>query len=258
MRSNDIKQMTNHLEALNIPMPQRVTQLVEFSRTLAALPSSEGSRNLEGINTVEDIAAEVERRAMDATLAKERTTQARMMQDTIERSIDTTLINATDDLIEQLRPAVTKAHAQIVKAIEKMNGSFSPDAAITHDAGKEYKAALAAYEVIDRAATVRSKLYRLDYPSFDRGVERAVTLWAFDSLTAWDRYQALGDAGSGASNHAMSASVEGVRFAWLSTDAAEQQSLALGKAQAARAKANRPADTYSFDSTVGAYVPDAS
>lgn len=257
MRAHDIKNLTSNLEALNIPMPQRVTRLVEFSRTLANLPTSEGKRGLEGINTVDDIAAEIERRAMDSVLAKERTTQARMMQDTVERSIDTTLINATDDLIEQLRPAVTKAHAQIVKAIEKMNGSFSADAAIQHDAGPEYKKALDAYEVIDRAATVRSKLYRLDYPSFDRGVERAVTLWSFSTLASWDAYQALPDMGSGAGNYALTAQTDGVTFVWATTDQAEQQSHALGKAQRAQREANRPADTYTFDPAVGAYVSDA-
>lgn len=256
MRAHDIKNLTSNLEALNIPMPQRVTQLVEFSRTLANLPTSEGKRGLEGINTVDDIAAEIERRAMDAVLAKERTTQARMMQDAVERSIDTTLINATDDLIEQLRPAVTKAHATIVKATEKMNGNFNADAAIKHDAGKEYKAALDAYEVIDRAATVRTKLYRLSYPDLDRGVERAVTFWAYDTLAAWDAYQALPDAGTGAGNHALTAQTDGVTFVWATTEQAEAQSLALGKAQRAQREANRPADTYTFDPTVGAYVSD--
>lgn len=254
MRAHDINTLSSHLEALNIPMPKRVTELREFSRTLAALPASAGTKNLEGINTVDDIAAEIERRAMDSVLAKERTTQARMMQDAVERSIDTTLINTTDDLIERLRPAVTKAHAQIVKATEKMNGNFNADAAIQHDAGKEYKAALDAYEVIDRAATVRTKLYRLSYPDLDRGVERAVTFWSFATLASWDAYQALGDAGSGAGNHALTAQTDGVTFVWATTEQAEAQSLALGKAQREQREANRPADSYTFDPSVGAYV----
>ena len=65
-----------------------------------------------------------------------------------------------------------KAHETIMDAHAKMNGSLTADAAIEHDAPKDYKAALEAWDTITTAASIRTKLYVLDTPDIDRGVQR--------------------------------------------------------------------------------------
>lgn len=236
MRSNDLLNLKANMNSLGLTLPADVEKYESIQQKLASLPKHEGKRNLDGVNSAKDVAAEIEKRALDAVLAKERANQAQLMSDAATRSIDSTLIRETETIIDDLRPIVFKAHQTIMNAHAKMNGSLTADAAIAFDASKDYKAANAAWTVIDTAATIRAKLHTLDTPDLERGTQRALTFWRFTNLQAWKAYDALPDAGSGAANHALSAQTEGVEFAWLSTDDAEAQSHALGRMQAAERK----------------------
>lgn len=241
MRSNDLMNLKASLNSLNLTMPTDVEKYESIVQKLATLPTNNGKRNLDGVNTAKDAAAEVERRALDAVLARERVNQGKLMTDAANRGIDNTLTRETETIINDLRPIVMKAHATIMEAVEAM-GELTADAAIATDNSKLFKAANEAWTTIDTAATIRAKLYTLDTPDLERGTQRALTFWRFTTLQAWKAYDALPDAGSGAANHALSAQTEGVEFAWLSTDDAEAQSLALGKMQAAEHKGNDEAN----------------
>lgn len=233
MRSNQLMSLKAELNSLNLTAPADIQKYESIIESVAALPSSEGKRNLNGINTSKDVAAEIEKRALDAALSKERVNQARLMTDAAHKAIDSTLIRETEDIIESLRPIAMKAHKTIMDAHTKMNGSLTADAAIEHDASKDYKAALEAWDTINTAASIRATLYTLESPDFDRAMQRQLTFWRFANLDALKAYGRLPDLGTGAANHALTASTEGITFQWLTTDQAEEQNLALGKAQAA-------------------------
>ena len=232
MRSNALMNLKANMNSLNLEVPTDIEKYESIIEKIAAVPSNNGKRGLDGV-TAKTVGEELERRALDAMLANERANQARLMTDSAHANIDRALINNTEDIIDSLRPIVSKAHNTIMDTYDKMNGSIDAETAIALDASKEYKAANDAWRVIDTAAQIRSTLYTLDRPEFERGLERRLTLYRFHTLEAWKAYETLPDAGSGAANHAMSTNTDGVEFAWLSTDEAEAQSHALGKAQTA-------------------------
>jgi hypothetical protein len=249
MRSNSLMNLKANMNSLNLSMPTDIEKYESIIEKIAAVPKHTGRRGLEGV-TPKTVGEELERRALDAVLAKERANQARLMTDSAHANIDRALINATEDIIDDLRPIVLEAHRTIMDAHEKMNGNIDAETAIALDASKQYKAANDAWATIDTAATIRSTLYALDYPDFERSAERRLTLYRFHSLQAWRAYEALPDAGSGAANHALSATTDGVEPAWLSTDDAEAQSHALGKAQSAEARGDDAGMVFDKESMV--------
>lgn len=254
MRNHELLNLKADLNSLNIAVPEAIANHEQIIEAVAALPSNTGKRGLEGV-TAKTVGAEIEKRALDSILAKERVTQARLLSDTATAAIDRTLINATESLIDAMRTIVLEAHETLMNAADKL-GDITPEAAVKANDAQAYNDALKAYEKINTAMKIRTRLYVLDPPSMDRGVQRALSLWSFHGLDAWNAYQALPDAGSGPSNHVLSARTEGVTFVWAGTDAAEAQSLALGKAQAEQIKGNRSTQAH-WDADEGAYVSNA-
>lgn len=250
MRSNLMLKLKANMNSLNLTLPTDVEKYEKIVEKISTLPKHEGKKNLNGVTNADDVAAEVERRALDAVLANERANQARLMTDAANRAIDGTLIRETETIIEALRPIVLKAHKTIMTSHEKMNGSITADTAIELDKSKDYKAANDAWTVIDTAATIRSTLNTLDRPDFDRSNERTYTFWRFQSLTALKVYHALPDVGTPAGNHALSASTEGVELVWLSTDEAEAQAHALAKAQTAEDNGDQSGMVWDADAMV--------
>lgn len=88
MRSNQLMSLKAELNSLNLTAPADIQKYESIIESVAALPSSEGKRNLNGINTSKDVAAEIEKRALDAALSKERVNQARLMTDAAHKAID--------------------------------------------------------------------------------------------------------------------------------------------------------------------------
>lgn len=252
MRSSKLSALDQNLTTLGLSLPTDVVKYRKQLTELSSLPTHEGSR---GVKHVDDIKAEIEARTLDSIMGREKANQIRLMADDINSAIDSTLIRSTEDILDTLKPIVVKAHKTILEASQKL-GEMTTEAAVATDNVKAYRAAQDAWKVLDTACSIREALYSLDRPALEAGTVRALTLFRFSTLSAWEAYDRLQDAGSGAGNHALTLSTEGVEPAWLSTDEAEQQSLALGKAQRAQREANRPADTYTFDPTVGAYVSD--
>lgn len=241
MRANHLMNLKAELNSLGLTIPSDVEKYESIIEKIAAVPKNNGKRGLEGV-TEKTVGEELERRALDAVLAKERANQARLMTDSAHANIDRALINSTEDIIDNLRPIVLKAHKTIMDAHKTMNGTIDADTAIALDKSKEYKAANDAWATIDTAASIRSRLTTLDRPDYDRSSERTYTFWRFHSLAALKAYQALPDAGSGVANHALSATTDGVEMAWLGTDDAETQAHTLAKLQAAEDRGDNDAN----------------
>lgn len=253
MRSSKLTALDQNLTALGLSLPTDVVTYRRQLTELSTLPTHQGRR---GVKNVNDIKAEVEARTLDAIMGREKTNQIRLMTDDINSAIDSTLVRSTEDIIDSLKPIVVKAHKTIQEASQKL-GELTTEAAVATDNVKAYKAAQDAWKVLDTACSIREALYSLDRPDLEPGTVRALTMFRFTTLAAWDKYDTLPDAGTGVGNHAATLATDGIEPAWLSTDDAEAQSLALGKAQRAQREANRPADTFTFDPAVGAYVSDA-
>jgi hypothetical protein len=220
MRSNKLNALDQNLQTLGLSLPTSITKHREQLTELSAIPSHEGKRSIKDID---DIKSAVEARALDALIARERVNQVRLLSDDINQAIDRALIRSTEDIIEMLKPKVMEAHKAIQEAAQKL-GQVTTEAAVKANNVKAYKAAEEAWEVLATACAIREALYTLDRPSLEAGNVRALTLFRFTSLAAWNTYGQLPDAGSGVGNHAATLATHGIEPAWLSTDDAEAQS----------------------------------
>lgn len=230
MRSNKLNTLDQNLNILGLKLPATVIKHRKQLTELASIQLHEGNR---AVRDVDDIKGEVERRALDQVIARERANQVRLMSDDLNERIDRALISETDNLIDKLEPAVMKAHKTITEAAVTL-GEVTAEAAVVAGDIDAYKAAQDAWQIIATASSIREALYTLDRPSFEPGTVRSLTLYTFTTLQAWDDYEALPSGGSATASHATALALDGVQPAWLSTDDAEAQSLRLGKLQAAR------------------------
>ena len=232
MRAQELKTLDTDIQSLGFTIPTEVVKYEEYLAKLDTIRHAEARRELQGINTVDDIEAEVNQRTDDVIRAAAKGEQIRLLRDSVNRHIEVAYINTTDDLIDQLAPLVHKAHDTIMKAADKL-GDITTDAAVAARDLKSYDQAVEAYDTLETAHRIRMRLHALDTPDIERQVLRRVYTWRFDNLDAWRAYDRLGDSGSGVANHVATARTEGITFAWLSTTEAEQQSHMLGKMQTA-------------------------
>lgn len=252
MRSSKLTALDQNLTTLGLSLP---TDVVKYRKQLTELSSLPAHQGKQGVKHVDDIKAEVEARTLDVIMGREKTNQIRIMTDDINSAIDSTLVRSTEDILDKLKPIAMKAHRTIIEASQKL-GELTTEAAVATDNVKAYKAAQDAWKVLDTACSIREGLYTLDRPALEAGTVRALTMFRFTTLAAWDAHQALSDAGTGVGNHAATLATEGIEPAWMSTDDAEAQSLALGKAQAEQVKGNRQGHAH-WDADEGAYVSNA-
>lgn len=103
---------------------------------------------------------------------------------------------------------------------------------------------------METAHAIRLRLHALDPTDIDRQVLRRCYTWRFESLAAWHAYDRLGNSGSPISNHVATARTNGIELEWLSTDDAEAQSRALGKAQNAEARGDDAGIVFDRESMV--------
>lgn len=204
----------------------------DYLAKLDTIKHAEARRELQGINTVDDIEAEVNQRSDHVIRAAAKGEQIRLMRDSVHRRIEVAYINTTDDLIDQLAPLAHKAHDTIMKAADKL-GTISTDPAVAARDLMSHDQAMQAFDTLETAHRIRMRLHALDTPDIERQVLRHVYTWRFDNLDAWRAYDHLGDAGSPVTNHVATARTNGITFAWLTTDEAERQSHMPGKMQTA-------------------------
>ena len=232
MRAQELKTLDTDIQTLGFTIPTEVVKYENYLTKLDTIKHAEARRELQGINTVDDIEAEVNQRTDDVIRAAAKGEQIRLMRDSVHRHIEVAYINTTDDLIDQLAPIAHKAHDTIMKAADKL-GTISTDAAVAARDIKSYDQAVEAYDTLETAHRIRMRLHALDTPDIERALLRRVYTWRYANLDAWRAYDYLGDSGSGVANHVATARTEGITFAWLSTTEAEQQSHMLGKMQTA-------------------------
>lgn len=232
MRAQELKTLNTDLETLGLTIPTQVVKYEDYLHKLDNIRHAEARRELQGINTVDDIEAEVNQRTDDVIRAAAKGEQIRLLKDSVHRHIEIAYINTTDDLIDQLAPLAHKAHDTIMKAADKL-GTISTDAAVAARDIKSYDQAMQAFDTLETAHRIRMRLHALDAPDIERALLRRVYTWRYAHLDAWRAYDHLGDAGSPVTNHVATARTEGITFAWLSTTEAEQQSHMLGKMQTA-------------------------
>lgn len=232
MRAQELKTLDTDIQTLGFTIPSEVVKYEDYLAKLDTIKHADARRELQGVNTVDDIEAEVNQRTDDVIRAAAKGEQIRLMRDSVHRHIEVAYINTTDDLIDELAPIAHKAHDTIMKAADKL-GTISTDAAVAARDLKSYDQAMQAFDTLETAHRIRMRLHALDTPDIERQVLRRVYTWRFDNLDAWRAYDHLGDAGSPVTNHVATARTNGITFAWLTTDQAEQQSHMLGKMQTA-------------------------
>lgn len=243
MRDQELKSLNTDIEALGFTVPTEVVKYQDYLRKLDSIRFAEGNRELQGISSVDDIEAEVDRRTDDVIRAAAKGEQIRLLKDSIHRHIEIAYINVSEDIIEALRPIATKHHDTIMKSANKL-GDITTEAAVAARDLKAYDQALEAYDTLETAHRIRMRLHSLDSPDIERVLLRRVYTWRYENLQAWLAYDALPDAGTGIANHVGTARTNGITFAWLPTTDAEKQSRALGKMQAAKKRGDGTAEVW--------------
>lgn len=241
MRMNELRTLNTDIEALGFNIPTEVVKYEEYLAKLDSIRFAEGNRELQGISSVDDIEAEVDRRTDDVIRAAAKAEQIRLLKDSVHRHIEIAYIEVAEDIIEALRPIATKNHETIMKSADKL-GDITTEAAVQARDLKAYDQALEAHDTLETAHRIRMRLHTLDNPDIERTLLRRIYTWRYDSLQAWRAYDALPDAGTPIANHVATARTKGITFAWLPTTDAEKQSRALGKLQAAEKRGDDDAN----------------
>jgi hypothetical protein len=107
MRAQELKTLNTDLESLGLTIPTQVVKYEDYLHKLDNIRHAEARRELQGINTVDDIETEVNQRTDDVIRAAAKGEQIRLMRDSVHRHIEVAYINTTDDLMGLMQGEVT-------------------------------------------------------------------------------------------------------------------------------------------------------